>query len=388
LLGKSLHLFCKDCNGILKCGIFCLVVRDGRRGGDGGGSGGGRQGGDGTGGGSALRSRFSLKAGETYPGEMTSAAALIADRRAGMFLQAVFVRLRAAATITILHPFTPLLDDVLVGQSLEVEVDVVGIDVHCIRIAESGGEARNRGQIVTGCACLALVVVQVGELQVDRVAIGLERVVVLCYDREVREPIDVIGVQGLFETIKQILLRPAGPRGPSLEICDKLTKSALALLHPDDLVLRIGLGTDRLEFQFERHEKGVPARKRRFAFGERFDVGSGSHCCVFGHERKGRGNHLVYVQHGGSISTLDLLSLSISERKPIFVPVDPNAEGAPKQAGGLRVLALEDDRLLDDRTRAGSGRTGVNIVCLGIHQGLDRGGERADRCRHATHKIH
>jgi hypothetical protein len=56
----------------------------------------------------------------------------------------------------------------------------------------------------------------------------------------------------------------------------------------------------------------------------------------------------VHVQHGGSISTLDLLSLSVSERKPIFVHVDPNAKGTPKQTGGLRVLALEDDGLLDD----------------------------------------
>jgi hypothetical protein len=64
--------------------------------------------------------------------------------------------------------------------------------------------------------------VQIGELQVNRVAIGLERVVVFCYDREVEEPIDVIGIQSLFEAIKQILLRPTGSRGPSLEVCDKL----------------------------------------------------------------------------------------------------------------------------------------------------------------------
>jgi hypothetical protein len=194
LLGKSLHLFCKDCNGILECSIFCLIVRDGRRGGDGGGGGSGRRGGDGTGGGSALRSRFSLKAGETYPGEMTSAATVIADRRAGVLLQAVLVRLGAVTTTAILHPFAPLLDDVLIGQSLEVGIDVVSIDVHRIGIVETGGGARSRGQIITGCACLALVVVQVYELQIDGVAVGLESVVVLGHDREVGEPINVIGV--------------------------------------------------------------------------------------------------------------------------------------------------------------------------------------------------
>jgi hypothetical protein len=143
LLGKPLHLFCKDCNGILKCGIFCLVVRDGHRGGDGGGGGSGRRGGDGTGGGSTLRGRLSLKAGKTYPGEVTSAAAVIADWGARVLLQAVLVRLRAAATTAILHLFAPLLHDVLVGQSLKVGIDVVGIDVHCVRIAESGGGARS-----------------------------------------------------------------------------------------------------------------------------------------------------------------------------------------------------------------------------------------------------
>jgi hypothetical protein len=348
LLGKSLHLFCKDCDRILECGIFCLVVRDGHRGGDGGGGGSGRQGGDGTGSGSALRSRLSLKAGQADPGEVTSAAAVVADRRAGMLLQAVFVQLQAAATTAILHPFAPLLHDVLVGQSLEVGVDVVGIDVHRVRIAETGGGARGRGRVVTGCACLALVVVQVRELQIDGVAVGLESVVVFGHDREVGKPIDVIGVQGLLEAIKQILFGPAGSRGPGLKVCYKLAKSALALLHPDDLVLRVGLGTDRLELQFERHKEGISARKRRFAFGEGFDVESGPHRCVFGHEEKGRGNHLVYVQHGDSISTLDLLFLRISERKPVFVCVNPNAESTPKQSGGLRVLALENDGLLDD----------------------------------------
>jgi hypothetical protein len=90
--------------------------------------------------------------------------------------------------------------------------------------------------------------VQVGELQVDRVAIGLERVVVLCYNQEVREPIDVIGVQSLFEAIKQILFEPADLRGPGLKVCDKLAESALALLHPDDLILRVSLGADWLKF--------------------------------------------------------------------------------------------------------------------------------------------
>jgi hypothetical protein len=60
LLGKSLHLFCKDCNGILECGIFGLVIRNGRRRGDGGGGGSGRWGRDGTGGGSADASEIGL----------------------------------------------------------------------------------------------------------------------------------------------------------------------------------------------------------------------------------------------------------------------------------------------------------------------------------------
>jgi hypothetical protein len=348
LLSKPLHLFCKDCNGILECGIFCLIVRDGRRGGDSGGGRSGRRGGDRTGGSSALRSRLFLKAGKTYPGEVTSATAVIADRRVGMLLQAVFVRLEAAATTAILHPLAPLLDDVLIGQSLEVGIDVIGIDVHRIGIAETGGRAGSQGRVVTGCACLALVVVQVCELQVNGVAVGLESVVVLGHDREVGEPIDIIGVQGLFETIKQILLGPTGTRGPGLKVCHKLTEGALALLHPDDFILRVGLGTDRLELQFERHQKGVPACKRRLAFRERFYVGSGPHRCVFGYEGEGRGNYFVNVQHSGSICTLDFLALSISERKAIFVRVNPNVEGTPKQAGRLRVFALEDDGLLDD----------------------------------------
>jgi hypothetical protein len=93
LLGKSLHLFCKDRNGVLKCGIFCLVVCDRCKGGNGGGGGSRRRGGDGTGGGSVLRSRLSLKAGQADPGEVASAAAVIADRRTRVFFQAVLVRL-------------------------------------------------------------------------------------------------------------------------------------------------------------------------------------------------------------------------------------------------------------------------------------------------------
>jgi hypothetical protein len=348
LLGKSLHLFCKDCNGILECGIFGLVVRDRRRGGNGGGGGSGRRGGDGISGGSALRSRLSLKAGQADPGEVAGAAAVIADRGTRMFLQAVLVRLRAAATTAILHPLAPLLHNVLVGQSLEVGIDVVSIDVHCVGIAETGGGAKSRRRVVTGSTCLALVVVQVCELQIDEVTVGLESVIILSYDREVGEPINVIGVQGLFEAIKQILLGSTGLRGPGLKVCHKLTKSALALLHPDDLIFCVGLGTDRLELQFEHHEEGVPACKRRFAFRKRLYVGSGPHGCVFGHEGEGRGNHHVNVQYGGSICTLDFLALGISERKAIFVHVDPNAERTPKQVGRLRVLALEDDGLLDD----------------------------------------
>jgi hypothetical protein len=91
-----------------------------------------------------LRSWFSLKAGQADPGEVASAAAVVADQRAGMLLQAVFVRLGAAATTAILHLFVPLLDDVLVGQSLKVGIDVVSIDVHRIGIAETRGGARSR----------------------------------------------------------------------------------------------------------------------------------------------------------------------------------------------------------------------------------------------------
>jgi hypothetical protein len=236
-----------------------------------------------------------LKAGQTDPGEVAGIAAVVADQRARMFLQAVLMQLRAAAMTAILHPFAPLLDDVFVGQSLEVGVDVIGINDHRIRITETGGRAESQRRVVTGCACLALVVVQVSELQVNQVTIGLERVVVFCYDQEVGEPIDVIGVQGLFEAIKQILLGPASLRGPGLEVCYKLTKDALALLHPNDFILRISLGADRLKFQFERHEKGIPAGKRCLAFCKRFYVGSGPYGCVFSHERKSQRDHFVYI---------------------------------------------------------------------------------------------
>jgi hypothetical protein len=91
-----------------------------------------------------LHSRLSLKTGKTYPGEVASATAVVADRRAGVLLQAVLVRLGAAAMTAIFHPFALLLDDVLVGQSLEVGINVVSIDVHRIRIAETGGGARSR----------------------------------------------------------------------------------------------------------------------------------------------------------------------------------------------------------------------------------------------------
>jgi hypothetical protein len=161
-----------------------------------------------------------------------------------VLLQAVLMQLRAAAMTAILHPLAPLLDAVLIGQSLKVEIDVVGIDVHCVGIAETGGRARSRRRVITGSACLALIVVQVGELQIDQVAIGLERVIVFCYNREVQEPVDIVGVQSLFEAIKQILLGPTSLRGPGLEIRHKLTKGVLALLHLNDLVLYIGLRTD------------------------------------------------------------------------------------------------------------------------------------------------
>jgi hypothetical protein len=61
-----------------------------------------------------LHGRFSLKAGQIDPGEVASVATVVADQKAGMLLQAVFVQLRAAATTAILHPFTPLLDNVLI----------------------------------------------------------------------------------------------------------------------------------------------------------------------------------------------------------------------------------------------------------------------------------
>jgi hypothetical protein len=164
LLGKSLHLFCKDRNGILECSIFGLVVRDECRGGGGGGSGSGQRSRDGTSSGGTLCSRFFLKTGQTDPGEVASAAAMVADRRAGVLLQAVFVRLRAAAMTAIFHPLVPLLDNVLVGQSLEVGINVVGIDVHRVGIAETGSGARSQRRVITGSACLTLVVLQVSDL--------------------------------------------------------------------------------------------------------------------------------------------------------------------------------------------------------------------------------
>jgi hypothetical protein len=84
-----------------------------------------------------------------------------------MLLQAVFVQLKAAAMIVILHLLAPLLDNVLIKQSLEVEIDVVGIDVHYVGIIETKGRARNQRLVITDSACLALVVVQVCELQIN-----------------------------------------------------------------------------------------------------------------------------------------------------------------------------------------------------------------------------
>jgi hypothetical protein len=106
-----------------------------------------------------LHGWFSLKTGKTYPREVAGIAAVIADQRTRMFLQAVFMRLEATAMIAILLPLVPLLDDVLVRKSLEVEINVVGIDVHCVGIAETEGRVRSQGQVVTSSACLALVVV-------------------------------------------------------------------------------------------------------------------------------------------------------------------------------------------------------------------------------------
>jgi hypothetical protein len=90
-----------------------------------------------------------------------------------VLLQAVLVQLRATATTVILHPLAPLLNNVLVGQSLEVGIDIVGIDVHRVGITKIRGRAKSQGRVVTGSACLALVVLQIGDLQVDRVAVGL-----------------------------------------------------------------------------------------------------------------------------------------------------------------------------------------------------------------------
>jgi hypothetical protein len=79
------------------------------------------------------------------------------------------------------------------------------------------------------------------------VAIGLERGIILCHNQEVQKPIDVIGIQSLLKAVKQFLIGLAGLRGPGLKIGYKLTKSVLALLHPNNLILCIGLGTDRLK---------------------------------------------------------------------------------------------------------------------------------------------
>jgi hypothetical protein len=84
-----------------------------------------------------------------------------------MLLQAILVQLRAAATTAILHPLASLLDNVLIRQSLKVGINVVGIDIHCIGIMETRGRARSQRRVVTGSTCLALVIVQVSELQVD-----------------------------------------------------------------------------------------------------------------------------------------------------------------------------------------------------------------------------
>jgi hypothetical protein len=55
------------------------------------------------------------------------------------------MRLRAAATTAILYSFTPLLDNVLIKQFLEVGIDVVGINVYCVWIVETEGRARSQG---------------------------------------------------------------------------------------------------------------------------------------------------------------------------------------------------------------------------------------------------
>jgi hypothetical protein len=92
-----------------------------------------------------LYGQYFLKAGQIDPEEVTSAATIIADQRAGVLLQAVFVQLRAAVTTAILHLFAPLLDNVLIGQSLKVGINVISIDVYCIGIAETGDGARSQG---------------------------------------------------------------------------------------------------------------------------------------------------------------------------------------------------------------------------------------------------
>jgi hypothetical protein len=76
-------------------------------------------------------------------GEVASAAAVVADQRAGMLFQGILVQLRAAVTIVILHSFAPLLNYILIGQSLKVGINVVGINIYCVGIAETRGRARS-----------------------------------------------------------------------------------------------------------------------------------------------------------------------------------------------------------------------------------------------------
>jgi hypothetical protein len=78
LLGKFLHLFCKNRNEVLECSIFGLVVHDGCRGGD-DSSGSRRWGRDRTSGGSTLHSRLSLKMDKAYPRKVTSVATVVTD---------------------------------------------------------------------------------------------------------------------------------------------------------------------------------------------------------------------------------------------------------------------------------------------------------------------
>jgi hypothetical protein len=92
---------------------------------------------------------------------------MVADRGAGVLLQAVLVQLGAAVTTAVFYLFAPLLNDVLVGQSLEVGINVVSINIHSVRIMETEGGARSQRRVVTGSAYLALVILQVSDLQVN-----------------------------------------------------------------------------------------------------------------------------------------------------------------------------------------------------------------------------